>query len=90
MTTTSSIETKAQPPSASRDQRILHWIGRGQPDCYSGSGRVGMPAKMILDAGVRWVRRVVGTRNGSPLLEDRQLLDVQTVIWATGYRPDYR
>jgi putative flavoprotein involved in K+ transport len=54
-----------------------------------GGGRVGMPAQMILDAGVRWVRRVAATRNGLPLLEDGQVLDVQTVIWATGYRPDY-
>lgn len=45
---------------------------------------------MILDAGVRWVPRVVGTQNNLPRLEGGQILDVHTVIWATGYRPDDR
>ncbi len=33
--------------------------------------------------------RVAGTQDGMPVLEDGTVLDVATVIWATGSRPDY-
>jgi putative flavoprotein involved in K+ transport len=33
--------------------------------------------------------RTVGVRDGRPMLADGTVLDVATVIWATGYRPDY-
>jgi putative flavoprotein involved in K+ transport len=75
----------------SRDSWLGRKIARGFDNGGGhGGGRVGMPAQMILDAGVRWVPRVVGTRNGAPVLDDGQVLDIQTVVWATGYRPDYR
>lgn len=34
--------------------------------------------------------KTVGVRDGRPLLADGTVLDVANVIWATGYRPDYR
>ncbi|WP_292553928.1 FAD-dependent oxidoreductase [Mesorhizobium sp.] len=37
-------------------------------------------------AGVRRVARVAGARNGKPLLDDGQLLDVSNIIWCTGFR----
>lgn len=37
-------------------------------------------------AGVRRVARVAGVRDGKPLLDDGQLLDVSNVIWCTGFR----
>ena len=37
-------------------------------------------------AGVKRAPRTVGVRDGLPLLEDCGVLDVPTVIWATGYR----
>lgn len=37
-------------------------------------------------AGVRRVSRVVGARDGKPMLDDGQLLDVSNVIWCTGFR----
>lgn len=41
-------------------------------------------------AGVeRHDARTVGVRDGRPTLADGTVLDVATVIWATGYRPDY-
>jgi putative flavoprotein involved in K+ transport len=41
-------------------------------------------------AGVkRVVGRVVGARDGLPLLEDGGSLDVRNVVWATGLRHDY-
>jgi putative flavoprotein involved in K+ transport len=75
----------------SRDSWLGRRIARGYDTGEShGGGRVGIPAQMILDAGVEWVPRVVGIQNGWPLLEGGQTLDVRTIIWATGYRPDYR
>lgn len=41
-------------------------------------------------AGVeRHDEKTVGARDGKPVLADGTVLDVATVIWATGYRPDY-
>lgn len=40
-------------------------------------------------AGVERVPRVVGVRDGHPLLDDGRVLEVRNVIWATGYRPGY-
>jgi putative flavoprotein involved in K+ transport len=48
-----------------------------------------MPAQMIIDAGVHWVPRVAGAARGLPVLKDGRVLEVNTIIWATGYRPDY-
>jgi putative flavoprotein involved in K+ transport len=33
--------------------------------------------------------KTVGVKDGRPMLADGTVLDVATVIWATGYRPDY-
>jgi putative flavoprotein involved in K+ transport len=40
-------------------------------------------------AGVARVPRTVGVREGLPLLEDGQTLDVANVIWCTGYVPGF-
>lgn len=41
-------------------------------------------------AGVeRHDAKTVGAEGGKPVLADGTVLDVATVIWATGYRPDY-
>jgi putative flavoprotein involved in K+ transport len=40
-------------------------------------------------AGVQRVRRVIGTRDGFPVLEDDRVLRVENVIWCTGFRPDF-
>jgi putative flavoprotein involved in K+ transport len=39
----------------------------------------------LLAAGIQRVPRVVGVRNGLPLLSDDRTLDVKNVIWCTGY-----
>jgi putative flavoprotein involved in K+ transport len=44
----------------------------------------------LLKAGVVWHEaRTVGVRDGKPLLDDGQVLDVASVVWCTGYRPAY-
>ena len=39
----------------------------------------------LIEAGVTRAPRVVGVRNGLPLLADDRTLDVKNVIWCTGY-----
>ena len=41
-------------------------------------------------AGVERVSRVVGVRDGLPLLADGRTVDVANVVWCTGFRPDGR
>jgi putative flavoprotein involved in K+ transport len=42
-------------------------------------------------AGVeRHEARTIGVQHGKPQLADGTVLDVTSVVWATGYRPDYR
>lgn len=43
----------------------------------------------LVDAGVVRVGRTTGVRQGKPLLEDGQTLDVANVIWCTGYTPGF-
>ncbi len=45
--------------------------------------------KQVRAAGVEWVPRVVGVDKGLPRLEGGRALDVATVIWCTGFRPDF-
>ncbi|MGO4248364.1 flavin-containing monooxygenase [Paenarthrobacter sp. RAF54_2] len=40
-------------------------------------------------AGVTRLPRLGGTREGQPVLDDGATLQVSTVIWATGYQPDF-
>jgi putative flavoprotein involved in K+ transport len=42
--------------------------------------------KDLISAGIERVPKVVGVRHGLPLLSDGQTLDVQNVIWCTGYQ----
>ena len=43
----------------------------------------------LVDAGVRRGPRMVGVREGQPLLADGSSPDVQNVIWCTGWRPGF-
>ncbi len=54
-----------------------------------GAPLVRVKPKDLVVAGVNRVPRVVGVRDGSPLLEDGQVLDVANVIWCTGFRPGF-
>ena len=45
--------------------------------------------KDLINAGVERVARVVGVRNGLPLLADNRTLEVANVIWCTGYEPGF-
>lgn len=43
----------------------------------------------LLSAGVEHVAKVVGTKDGKPLLADGRVLDVKNVIWCTGFEPNF-
>ena len=45
--------------------------------------------KTIAAVGVERVPRVTEVRDGSPLLEDGRVMEVENVIWCTGFRPDF-
>jgi putative flavoprotein involved in K+ transport len=45
--------------------------------------------KDLAAAGVQRVPRVVGVRDGHPLLADQRALEVANVIWCTGFGPDF-
>ena len=45
----------------------------------------------LAEAGVeRYDSRVTGVRDGKPVLDDGQVLDVANIVWCTGFFPDYR
>ena len=46
------------------------------------------PADMAA-AGIERVSRVVGTRDGFPVLQNGRALPVENVIWCTGFGPDF-
>ncbi len=43
----------------------------------------------LVRAGVEQVPRVRGIENGMPKLEDGRIVKINSVIWATGFRPDF-
>lgn len=45
--------------------------------------------KDLIAAGIERVPRLIGVRNGRPLLADGRVLDVTNVIWCTGYHPGF-
>lgn len=45
--------------------------------------------KDLLAAGVERTPKVVGVRDGKPVLEDGRVLDVDTVVWCTGFHPGH-
>jgi putative flavoprotein involved in K+ transport len=45
--------------------------------------------KDLVRAGVRRVGRIAGVRDGKPVTEEGEVLDVANVIWCTGYLPGF-
>ncbi len=45
--------------------------------------------KDLAAAGIQRVPKVVGVRDGHPLLEDQEVLEVANVVWCTGFVPDF-
>lgn len=66
-------------------------IGRklGPKIIARGAPLVRVKPQDLIDAGIEGVPRVVGVQNGQPLLEGGRTLEVQNVIWCTGYHPGF-
>jgi putative flavoprotein involved in K+ transport len=54
-----------------------------------GAPLIGISKKAFEKAGVERTPRMIGVRNGKPLLQDGRVLDVANVIWCTGFTPNY-
>jgi putative flavoprotein involved in K+ transport len=54
-----------------------------------GGPRIRVKARDLAAAGVQRVPRVVGVRDGLPLLDDWRKLEVRNVIWCSGYHPAF-
>ena len=53
----------------------------------AGLPRIRQRRSELDGAGVQWVDKVTGVKNGLPLLADGRTLEVANVIWCTGYDP---
>jgi len=57
---------------------------------YHGAPLIRANRQEVLGAGVESTPRVSGVQSGKPQLADERSLPVEGVIWATGFRPDYK
>ena len=57
---------------------------------YHGAPLIRANRQEVADAGIESTPRVAGVQSGKPVLEDGRSLPVEGVIWATGFRPDYK
>ena len=54
-----------------------------------GGPLIKVSVREIVDAGVEQVPRVVGVESGKPKLEDGRVVTVSSIVWATGFKPDF-
>jgi putative flavoprotein involved in K+ transport len=66
-------------------------IGRKAAQAQGAGGNIVVRVKRadIAAAGIERVGKVVGVRDGFPMLEDGRVLRVANVIWCTGFRQDF-
>ena len=83
--------------------RVLYFVGshiltmdtpmgrRMRPNIrHRGAPLLRYRKKDLRAAGVeRVLERTIGVRGGGPVLEGGRVLDVQNVVWCTGFRPDF-
>lgn len=64
-------------------------MGRKARPGFVGRGGLWIRARpwQLQERGVERVGRVAGAQDGKPVLEDGRVLDVQSVIWCTGFGP---
>ena len=66
-------------------------IGRKASRAIKGKGAplIGISMTEIHRAGIRNISRIVGVRDGLPVTENGVSMPVASIVWATGYTPDY-
>jgi putative flavoprotein involved in K+ transport len=70
---------------------IRTFIGRkARPNLVGvGGPLIRVMPKDLASAGVKRIPKVIGVKDGMPLLEDQQVLNVTNVIWCTGFHPGF-
>jgi putative flavoprotein involved in K+ transport len=56
---------------------------------HAGAPLIGLPRNAFERAGVERVPRMTGVQDGNPQLQDGRVLSVSSVVWCTGFVPDY-
>jgi putative flavoprotein involved in K+ transport len=69
--------------------KVNNPIGRKAAAAHGAEPLVRTRSKDILAAGVERAPRVTGVAGGFPVLEDGRVLDVENVVWCTGFRKDF-
>jgi putative flavoprotein involved in K+ transport len=54
-----------------------------------GSPLIRVSAAELDKAGIERLPRVAGIKDGKPILEDGRIIPVTSIVWATGYKPDF-
>ena len=75
----SNILTVRTPIGKKARQKIIH----------GGAPLIRISADDLDSAGVIRLPRMAGVKNGLPLMEDGTVIPVSSVIWCTGFRPDF-
>lgn len=55
----------------------------------SGAPLLRVSFKDVKSAGIQHLPRVSGAKNGLPLLQDGRAISVSSIVWATGFKPDF-
>ena len=64
---------------------------RIRKDVLSGTDKlIGMSEKDLVSPTLRRTGRVTGVKDGRPMLDDGSIADVRSIVWCTGFRPDFR
>jgi putative flavoprotein involved in K+ transport len=54
-----------------------------------GGPLINVSVKDLIEAGVEQVPRVAGVDSGQPKLEDGRVVNISSIVWATGFKPDF-
>jgi putative flavoprotein involved in K+ transport len=54
-----------------------------------GAPLISVSMKNVKEAQVEQLPRVKGVKNGFPEIEDGRIISVESIVWATGYKPDF-
>ena len=66
-------------------------IGRkvGPKILNGGAPLISVSMREVAKAGIKQLPRLKGVHKGLPLLDNGQTLTVTSIVWATGYKPDF-
>ena len=66
-------------------------IGRKVKPKILGGGAplISVSMKDVKEAQVEHLPRLKGVKDGNPELEDGRVISVSSIVWATGYKPDF-